>query len=329
MDLSVIIVNYNVKYFLEQCLYSVVKACRNIEAEIFVVDNNSTDGSRVFLESLFPLVNFIWNDINVGFAKANNQAIAEAKGGHILFLNPDTIIAEDCFKKCFKFFETNPATGALGVRMIDGAGKFLKESKRAFPSPLTSLYKLSGLTALFPHSKIFAKYYLGNLSENENYEVDVLAGAFMMISYEALKKTGSFDEIFFMYGEDVDLSYRIQQAGFKNFYFAKTTIIHFKGESTKKGSLNYVRLFYKAMILFVKKHYGGRRAGWFNFLIHIAIWFRAAIDATALFFKHIFIRKTENGNDDKRLQKIILSSQKGLSYAEIISATGQLPQADS
>lgn len=329
MQLSVIIVNYNVKYFLEQCLYSVVKACQNIEAEIFVVDNNSTDGSRVFLEPLFPLVNFLWNDTNMGFAKANNQAITEAKGGHILFLNPDTIIPEDCFEKCFKFFETNPKAGALGVRMIDWAGKFLKESKRAFPSPLTSLYKLSGLTALFPHSKIFAKYYLGHLSQNENYEVDVLAGAFMMISTEALKKTGSFDEIFFMYGEDVDLSYRIQQAGFKNFYFAKTTIIHFKGESTKKGSLNYVRLFYKAMILFVKKHYGNRRAGWFNFLIHIAIWFSAAIDAVALFFKHLFIRKKENGNDDKRLQKIIQSSHKGLSYAEIIYTTGQLQQADS
>ena len=217
MQLSVIIVNYNVKYFLEQCLCSVLKACTDIETEIFVVDNNSTDGSRPFLEPLFPSVNFIWNDSNAGFAKANNQAVVKATGGHILFLNPDTIVPEDCFEKCLEFFKANPLAGALGVHMIDGSGKFLQESKRAFPSPLTSFYKLTGFTGLFPQSKIFAKYYLGHLSEKENHEVDVLAGAFMMLPRGVINKTGSFDEQFFMYGEDVDLSYRVQQAGFKNF----------------------------------------------------------------------------------------------------------------
>ena len=160
MQLSVIIVNYNVKYFLEQCLYSVQKASQAIEAEVIVVDNNSTDGSKDFLEPLFPRVNFIWKSSNVGFAKANNEAVAMAKGDFILFLNPDTLVPEDCFEKCINFFRSNKHTGALGIKMIDGSGQFLKESKRAFPSPLTSLYKLTGLAKLFPRSRAFAKYHL-------------------------------------------------------------------------------------------------------------------------------------------------------------------------
>ncbi|MGF2411194.1 glycosyltransferase family 2 protein [Ferruginibacter sp.] len=287
MQLSVIIVNYNVKYFLEQCLCSVLKACKNIEAEIIVVDNNSTDGSKEFLSPKFPLVHFTWNSVNVGFAKANNQALYQAKGNYILFLNPDTIVPEDCLESCISFFESHPNAGALGIRMIDGTGKFLKESKRAFPSPLTSLFKLSGFTKLFPHSKIFARYHLGHLSEKENHEVDVLAGAYMMIPGKVLDKTGSFDDTFFMYGEDVDLSYRIQKAGYKNYYFAESTIIHFKGESTKKGSLNYVRMFYSAMSLFVNKHYSGGRAGIFNFLIHTGIFLRAILALLGKLFKKI------------------------------------------
>jgi O-antigen biosynthesis protein len=287
LQLSVIIVNYNVKYFLEQCLCSVLKACKNITAEVIVTDNNSSDGSKGFLLPKFPQVNFIWNNDNVGFAKANNQALALAKGEYILFLNPDTIVPEDCFEKCIQFFQVYPQAGALGIHMIDGTGKFLKESKRAFPSPLTSLYKLSGLTKLFPYSKTFAKYHLGHLPENENHEVDVLAGAFMMAPKNILDKTGSFDETFFMYGEDVDLSYRIQQAGYKNYYFAQSSIIHFKGESTKKGSLNYVKMFYSAMSLFVKKHYSGSRAGVFNFLIQVAIFLRATLAVGAKFLQKI------------------------------------------
>jgi GT2 family glycosyltransferase len=287
LQLSIIIVNYNVKYFLEQCLYSVIKACKNIETEIIVVDNHSTDGSKEFLLSSFPAIKFLWNDANTGFAKANNQALILAKGAYILFLNPDTIVPEDCFERSIAFFESHPDAGALGIRMIDGAGKFLKESKRAFPSPLTSLYKLSGLTKLFPHSKIFARYHLGHLPENEDHEVDVLAGAYMMIPKKVLDITGSFDETFFMYGEDVDLSYRIQKAGYKNYYFAQSTIIHFKGESTRKGSLNYVRLFYSAMSLFVKKHYSGGRAGVFNFLIQAGIFLRAILSVAGKFLKTI------------------------------------------
>lgn len=287
MRLSVIIVNYNVKYFLEQCLYSVLKACKNIESEIIVVDNDSTDGSRNYLEPRFPEVKFVWNSSNQGFAKANNNASETAKGEFILFLNPDTLLPEDSLENCLDFFVVHKEAGALGLKMIDGSGKFLKESKRAFPSPSTSLYKLSGLAKLFPRSRTFAKYHLGHLSENENHEVDVLAGAFMMIPKKVLNEVGNFDERFFMYGEDVDLSFRIQKAGYRNYYFAGSSIIHFKGESTKRGSMNYVRMFYRAMNLFVKKHYHGSRAGIFIFLIQAGIMVRACLSAIANLFKGI------------------------------------------
>ncbi len=285
MQLSVIIVNYNVKHFLEQCLCSVQKACSGLAAEVMVVDNNSTDNSLEYLSSRFESVQFISNKENLGFAKACNQGWQKAKGDYVLFLNPDTIVPEDCINKCISFFQSHPDAGALGVKMLDGSGKFLKESKRAFPSPLTSLFKLFGLAKLFPRSGTFARYHLGHLDENKNNEVDVLAGAFMMIRREVLEKVGSFDETFFMYGEDIDLSYRIQQAGYKNYYFSGTSIIHFKGESTRKGSMNYVRMFYKAMSVFVKKHYGGSRAGVFNFLIQTAIWFRALLTAIGTFIR--------------------------------------------
>ena len=257
------------------------------QAEIVVVDNNSTDNSIEYLSPKFPAVQFIANQENTGFAKGCNQGLQQAKGKYILFLNPDTIVPEDCFSKCIAFFAAHPDAGAVGIKMMDGSGKFLNESKRAFPSPMTSLFKLFGLAKLFPHSKTFSSYHLGHLNENENNEVDVLAGAFMMIKKEVLEKVGSFDETFFMYGEDVDLSYRIQKAGYKNYYFADSVIIHFKGESTRKGSMNYVRMFYTAMSIFVRKHYGGSRAGIFNFLIHVAIWFRAGLSAIGSFIRKV------------------------------------------
>lgn len=285
--LSIIIINFNVKYFLEHCLNSALSALTGIEGEIIVVDNHSTDGSKSYFENRFPPVKFIWNETNIGFGKANNLGLKYATGEYILFLNPDTIIPEDCFKKCISFLQSKNDTGALGVKMIDGSGRFLKESKRSFPYPLTSLFKLMGLANLFPHSKLFAKYHLGNLDENSNHEVDVLAGAFMMIPRKIINVVKGFDEDFFMYGEDIDLSYRIQQAGFVNYYFAETCIIHFKGESTKKGSLNYVKMFYSAMNIFVKKHYKNSRAGIFNLFIQVAIGIRAAMAAAARFLKWI------------------------------------------
>jgi GT2 family glycosyltransferase len=294
MQLSVIIVNYNVRYFLEQCLFSVQKAMRGINGEIWVVDNASKDGSRAYLEPLFPQVKFIWNAENFGFSKANNQALQYATGSFILFLNPDTILPEDCFSKCLDFFKNNLDAGALGVRMLDGNGNFLPESKRSFPSPSISFFKLSGLSSLLPKSKLFGKYHLGFLDENENHEVNVLAGAFMLVRKNVLDETGGFDEQFFMYGEDIDLSYRIQKTfnpatgnTFKNYYFSETSILHFKGESTKKGSLNYVRMFYLAMSQFVQKHFSSSSSTIFHSIIWLAIWARAVLSAVKQLIKQI------------------------------------------
>lgn len=285
MQLSIIIVNYNVKYFLEQCLCSVKDAITKMDAEVIVVDNNSGDDSVTYLRQRFPWACFIQNHENLGFAKANNQAYENAKGSYILFLNPDTLIPEHSLQECLEFMGMHHEAGALGIKMIDGSGHFLPESKRAFPSPFTSLFKLVGLASLFPKSGIFGRYHLGHLSPADNHEVDVLAGAFLLVRKKVIEQVGCFDETFFMYGEDVDLSYRIQAAGWKNYYFAGTTIIHFKGESTKKGSLNYVRMFYQAMSLFVKKHYSTGKAGFFRIFIQLAIWLRAALSALARFLK--------------------------------------------
>lgn len=262
-------------------------ALKGIDSEIIVIDNKSSDGSEAFFTGRFPEVKFIYNTQNKGFGAANNQGLRIAAGKYILFLNPDTLLPEDCMRKCVHFLKSKNDRASLGVRMIDGAGKFLKESKRAFPDPITSFYKLSGFAALFPRSKTFARYHLGHLNEKETHRVDVLAGAFMMIPRDILKKTSGFDEDFFMYGEDIDLSFRMQKAGFVNYYFAGTTIIHFKGESTKKGSLNYVKMFYKAMSVFVAKHYKSSRGNIFNLLIQIGILLRGAVSTVARFLKWI------------------------------------------
>ena len=275
VKLSVIIVNYNVRHFLNQCLHSVRKALRNIEGEIIVADNNSVDGSCLMIEKDFPEVILIRNTRNEGFSKANNRAIGIARGQYILLLNPDTVVQEDTFEKCLAFMDQHPEAGALGVKMIDGKGHFLPESKRGLPSPAVAFYKMSGLFSLFPRSSRFNRYYLGHLPADQIHEVDVLSGAFMLIRKAVLEKTGLLDESFFMYGEDIDLSYRIQKAGYKNYYFPETTIIHYKGESTKKGSLNYTIVFYKAMIIFARKHYSRHYAGLFSAFIHAGIYFHA------------------------------------------------------
>ena len=277
MKLSVVIVNYNVKYFLEQCLLSVIKASENWETEILVVDNNSSDGSVEHIRQRFPSVQVIANKDNPGFSKANNQAIAIAKGEFILILNPDTVVAEDTFNICTNFMNAHADAGALGVKMIDGKGNFLPESKRALPTPEVAFYKIFGLAAIFPKSKTFGKYHLSYLSKDETNPVDILSGAFMFFRKKVLDEIGYFDETFFMYGEDIDLSYRVIKAGYKNYYLADTTIIHYKGESTKKGSLNYVRVFYQAMIIFARKHFATTRAGFFSFIINLAVVFRALV----------------------------------------------------
>lgn len=284
MKLSVIIVNYNVKYFLEQCLYSVIKAIKDIEGEIIVVDNNSVDGSCGMMHEKFSDIHLIENKKNTGFSYANNQAIRISKGEYVLLLNPDTVVEEDTFKKVVDFMDKTPDAGGLGVKMIDGNGDFLPESKRGLPTPLVAFFKIFGLSRLFPKSKIFAKYHLGYLDKNEIHSIDVLAGAFMLLRKSALDKVGILDEDYFMYGEDIDLSYRIIKGGYKNYYFPETTIIHYKGESTKKGSINYVRVFYNAMIIFARKHFSKQNANTFSFLINLAIYFRAFLSLISRFF---------------------------------------------
>ena len=289
MKLSVIIVNYNVKYFLEQALLSVEQACANIDSEIFVVDNNSVDDSVEMVREKFPDVKLIANKHNPGFSIANNQAIRESKGEYILLLNPDTVVEEDTFEKCIRFMDARPQAGGLGVKMIDGSGRFLPESKRGFPSPKVAFYKTFGLSKLFPKSKTFNHYHLGYLDKDENHEVEVLAGAFMWLRKSVLDEIGLLDEAFFMYGEDIDLSYRIVKAGYKNYYFSDSTIIHYKGESTKKGSLNYVKTFYNAMIIFARKHFQGEQAWLFILMLQMAIYFRAFITLTGNFFKAAYL----------------------------------------
>lgn len=281
MDLSVVIVNYNVQYFLEQTLLSVRKAAQQLSTEVFVVDNNSVDGSVEMVRQKFPEVTLIANKDNPGFSIANNQAIRQSKGKYVLLLNPDTVVEEDTFIKCFHFMEQHPDAGGLGVRMIDGAGVFLPESKRGFPSPWVAFSKTFGLARFFPKSKLFNAYHLGYLDEHETHAIDVLAGAFMFMRKETLDKVGLLDEQFFMYGEDIDLSYRIIKGGYQNYYYPDTTIIHYKGESTKKGSLNYVKAFYQAMIIFARKHFTGSKAKVFVLMLQGAIYLRATLTLLA------------------------------------------------
>lgn len=289
MKLSIVIVNYNVEFFLEQCLYSVRRSLQGIDGEVFVVDNNSVDGSLKMLAKKFPEVKVIANKENVGFSRANNQAIRISTGEYVLLLNPDTVVEDDTFAKCIAFMDSHPDAGGLGVKMVDGKGNFLPESKRGLPTPAAAFYKMFGIAKLFPHNKRFAHYYMGHLSNEETNEVEILAGAFMLMRRETLDKVGLLDETFFMYGEDIDLSYRITQGGYKNYYFPETRIIHYKGESTKKTSVNYVLVFYKAMEIFAKKHFGQKRAFWFSFFINLAIYFKAFLALLSQFFHKIAI----------------------------------------
>ena len=278
MKLSVVIVNYNVKHFLEQCLNSVAAAAEHCETEVFVVDNNSVDGSCSMLREKFPWVKLIENKKNYGFSYANNQAIRQSVGEYVLLLNPDTVIEEDTLKSVCDFMDAHSDAGGLGVKMIDGKGRFLPESKRGLPTPQVAFYKIFGLSKLFPKSKKFGKYHLTYLDKDQIHKVDVLSGAFMLLRAETLNKIGLLDETFFMYGEDIDLSYRITLGGYNNYYYPETTIIHYKGESTKKGSVNYVIVFYNAMKIFARKHFSkGKGAGTMIFFINLAIYLRAAM----------------------------------------------------
>ena len=255
VKLSVVIVSYNVKYYLEQCLESVVRASRGINAEIIVVDNNSSDDTVEYLTPRFRDVLFIANKENVGFARANNQAFKISKGEYILMLNPDTFIGEDVLKSCIYFFDNNTKVGASGVRMLRVDGSFALESRRGIPTPFTSFCKITGLTSRFPQSRTFGRYYMQYLDENLPNQIEIISGACMFIRRSTLAKSGLLDEDYFMYGEDIDLSYRMLQTGQINYYIP-VSILHYKGESTNKTSFRYVSNFYKAMLIFFEKHYG-------------------------------------------------------------------------
>ena len=288
MDISIIVVNYRVKFFLEQTLRSVEEALQGLSGEVIVIDNNSGDDSFAFSREKFPQFSFIENSENVGFARANNQGIALAKGDFTLILNPDTIISPTALREPIKWMREHPECASVGLHMIDGNGVFLPESKRAFPTPWVSFCKIFGLSSLFPNSRWFAKYHLRFLDEHQPHEVDILSGAFMLCRTSLLQQIGGLDEDFFMYGEDIDLSYRLVKQGFKNYYLP-VNMIHYKGESTKKDSMRYVRVFYDAMLIFYHKHFP--RLSWILYpIIKLGVIVRASLSVAHRLVKRLFKR---------------------------------------
>ena len=285
MKLSIIILNYNVRHFLELCLKSVVAAVETIDAEIIVVDNHSTDSSCNMVKTLFPQVNLVENTENLGFSKGNNIGVLKAQGDFLCILNPDTVVAEDTFTKLLQFAETKHHLGIVGCKLINGSGTFLPESKRNIPYPNVSLKKILGKPKL---------YYANQVEENSIGEVSILVGAFMFLKRQVYNEVGGFDEDYFMYGEDIDLSYKIQKAGYKNYYYGKTTVIHFKGESTLKDK-HYARRFYGAMQIFYKKHLKS------NVLYDAVVWFG---------IKFFYVFRKIPKKEKKQINQYILVSQQ-------------------
>lgn len=290
-----------------------------MQAEVIVIDNNSSDESVAYLQPKFSWVRFAGNSLNTGYAKANNQGWRMAGGDMVLFLNPDTILSEDCLQKSIAALRKDPRRGALGIHMLDGSGCFLPESKRGFPSPAASLFKLLGLIKIFPHSKTIASYYQGHLPEKKDNRVDVLSGAYMMVKKEVLEKTGGFDEQFFMYGEDIDLSYRIQQAGYANYYLATSSIVHFKGESTKKNFV-YTRLFYKAMVIFVQKHYG-KQPRWMTLPAKLAI----GVGGVVSYLRQLLTRRVSTASV-KTIHTLLVGDRADTQEAAVALAAQQVPR---
>ena len=284
MKLSVIIVNYKVKHYLEQCLRSVAEASRGIAVEVIVVDNASGDGSVEYLRERFPDVTIIASEENLGFARANNLAIRNSHGQYVLLLNPDTIVAEETFRDFIGFMDSTPDAGGCGAYMLHTDGSFAPESRRGLPTPFVAFCKMSGLASLLPKSRTFGRYYMRYLNENEVNRIEIMSGAFMFLRRDALDKAGLLDEDFFMYGEDIDLSYRILKAGYNN-YFLPSRILHYKGESTVKSSYRYVHTFYRAMELFFNKHYA-HYSILLSLPIKLAIWGRAMLAYAGNQFKH-------------------------------------------
>lgn len=280
MKLTVVIVSYNVSHYLLQCLDSLGSALSGVDSEVIVVDNHSRDDSVALVREFHPEVKVIENIHNLGFSKANNIALRQARGEYALLLNPDTIVADNTISDCLAFLDRHPDAGAAGVMMLNADGTVAPESRRGVPTPMTSFYKLSGLCKLFPRSRRFGRYYLGHLSWQSPQQIDIVSGAFCMLRCSVLQKVGLLDEDYFMYGEDIDLSYRILKHGATNWYLPYH-ILHYKGESTQKSSFRYVHVFYQAMLIFFRKHFAN-----LGFLvtvpIKIAIWCKAFVALVAM-----------------------------------------------
>jgi GT2 family glycosyltransferase len=289
IDISIVIVNYNVKEFLANLLNSVYKAQHQLSIEIIVVDNASNDDSINYLKKRYPKVIYMANEQNVGFGKANNQAINISAGKYTLIINPDTLIREDTLITMYNHMENHPETGAAGCKLLNPDGSFALESRRSIPTPISALWKILGLTALFPGNKTFADYYLSWMDENKPSRVPVLSGSFMFFRTEVLKELNGFDEQFFMYGEDIDLCHRVNEEGYNIDYVPDTSIVHFKGESTKKDNIDYIVLFNKALYQFFKKHYGYSYSIFFRTIVLLGILIRGVISyGKALFKKGLF-----------------------------------------
>lgn len=298
MQLSVIILNYNVRYFLEQSVLSVQEALSNIDGEIIVVDNNSTDDSCQMMKTRFPEVKLIENKVNFGFPKGNNIGVSHAKGDYVCILNPDTVVAEATFEKIIAFAEKQSDLGIVGCKLIDGTGNFLPESKRGTPTPWVAFTKITGLYHFFPKNKHFNQYYAQDLNENETGKVDILVGAFMVMKRDLYLDLNGFDENCFMYSDDIDLSYRTLLKGKSNYYFHETSVIHYKGESTIKDKM-YMKRFQEAMNFFYKKHF--KVSLFFSLFMNIGIVFFSLIKAFQGNYKpnskptkYLFVSSDEN-----------------------------------
>jgi GT2 family glycosyltransferase len=287
MKLSVIIVNYNVKYFLEQCLCSIEQAAGDIDHEVIVVDNASTDGSTEYITERFPKVKWIASKENNGFSKGNNIAFAQAKGEYILMLNPDTIVTREALEGCISFMDQHTEAGACGVYMLRTDGTFAPESRRALPTPFVAFCKMSGLSKLFPKSRTLGRYYMQHLDKNKENHIDIMSGAYMFLRHSTIKETGTLDETFFMYGEDIDLCYRIKKAGWKIIYYGESKITHLKGASSKKQKSKLIYEFYRAMYIYYKKHHADES----SFIVNIVVYLGIAVLCILKLFFNIFKKK--------------------------------------
>lgn len=297
MQLSVIILNYNVRYFLEQCVLSVQQALKDIEGEIIVVDNNSADDSCAMMKERFPNVKLIENNDNLGFPKGNNIGVAQAKGEYVCILNPDTVVAEDTFDKVLAFAKSKQNVGIVGCKLVDGTGTFLPESKRGVPTPWVAFTKIFSLYKIFPKSSYFNKYYAQHLTESQTGEVDILVGAFMVLKRDLYLEVGGFDENCFMYSDDIDLSYLVQKSGRKNYYFADTSVIHYKGESTVRDG-TYMKRFREAMQFFYKKHY--KKSVFFDVMMQVGS------------FVFALLKKNQQKIEERKIDEYVVFSKEKL-----------------